>query len=48
MGHSRFTALLEDTYVDDIQGGGEVEEDATTFKDWRDFQYNLRGRFHPT
>ena len=26
-------ALLEDTYVDDIQGGGDVEEDAATFKE---------------
>ena len=33
MGHSRFTALLEDTYVDDIHGGGDVEEDAATFKE---------------
>ena len=33
IGHSRFNALLEDTYVDDIQGGGEVEEDGTTFKE---------------
>ena len=24
---------LEDTYVDDIQGGGDVEEDAATFKE---------------
>ena len=26
-------ALLEDTYVDDIQVGGDVEEDAATFKE---------------
>ena len=26
-------ALLEDTYVDDIQGGGDVEEDAATCKE---------------
>ena len=25
--------LLEDTYVDDIQGGGDVEEGAATFKE---------------
>ena len=27
------TALLEKTYVDNIQGGGDVEEDAATFKE---------------
>lgn len=26
-------SLLEDTYVDDIQGGGDTEEEAATFKD---------------
>jgi len=26
-------SLLEDTYVDDIQGGGDTEEDAATFKE---------------
>ena len=26
-------ALMEDTYVDDIQGGGDKEEDAATFKE---------------
>ena len=25
-------SLLEDTYVDDIQGGGDTEEDAVRFK----------------
>ena len=33
MGHSRLTALLEDTYVDNIHGGGDVEEDTATFKE---------------
>ena len=36
MFEEEFTAtaqsLLEDTYVDDIQGGGDAEEDATRFK----------------